>query len=261
MTASPSATKQTSGNRERVVLITGGGTGIGRETAFRFARSGYSVVLVGRREASLRRVAHQIERRQGKALTIGADITDEGSVRKIVEMAIKRFRRIDTLINNAAIAGEALLVHEVSDEMWNELIGGNLTASFRMCRAILPHFIKRKKGVIVNVSSIAALVGMRSMAPYSVAKSGLLALTRSIAAEYGDKGIRCNCVCPGTAMTPMTQGILNDGQRRRRIASTNLLQRIARPSEIARAIYYLGSDESSFITGLILTVDGGYTAR
>ncbi|MBW1709195.1 MAG: SDR family oxidoreductase [Deltaproteobacteria bacterium] len=246
--------------KNKVALITGGGSGIGRATARLFAREGASVVLMGRRKAPLTRVARQISKQGGKALAIKGDVTDEQSVHRVIQAALKDFKKIDILVNSAGTAGEAALVHETTDQMWEELIDSNLTGTFRMIRAILPHFMEKRKGVIVNIASIAALAGFNRMAAYSVAKSGVVALTKSIAVEYGHLGIRCNCICPGTVETNMTKDYLSYPGVYDKISATNPLNRISRADEIARGIFYLGSEESSFVTGAVLTVDGGFTA-
>jgi NAD(P)-dependent dehydrogenase (short-subunit alcohol dehydrogenase family) len=244
----------------KVVLITGGGTGIGRATALRFSKEGASVVLMGRRKAPLVRVSKEITENGGRALPIQGDVTDEKSVHQVVLEALERYRKIDVLINNAGIAGDAVLIHKTTDQMWRELIEVNLTGSFRMVRAVLPHFLERKAGIIVNVSSMAALVGMPNMAAYSISKSGMIALTKCIAVEYGYLGIRCNCVCPGMVLTPMTEDYLKAPQRYPGASSSNLLMRVGKPYEIAESILFLGLDESSFVTGAVLNIDGGYTA-
>ncbi len=247
--------------RNKIALITGAGSGVGRATALLFAREGASVVLIGRRLSPLVRLSQEITKSKGIAFPIPGDITDPESVNQIVGSVIKRFKRVDILINNAGIAGKAVQVHETTDEMWNELLDVNLTGAFRMIRAVLPHFIEKGKGVIVNVSSIAGLVGMNHMAAYSVAKGGMIALTRCVAVEYGHLGIRCNCICPGTIETKMTRDYLSYPGRYQGISSLYPMKRIANPEEIAQGILYLASDESSFVTGTVLTIDGGYTAQ
>ena len=245
---------------DQVVLVTGGGTGIGRATAMLYAKEGARVALMGRRKGPLTRVANAIRRRGGTALALQGSVVDEDSVRTAVERTVDECKGIDVLINNAGLPGVAAPVHDTTDATWQEMIDHNLTGAFRMSRAILPHFVRAASGIIVNVSSIAALVGMRGMAPYSAAKSGLIALTRSIAVEYGRLGIRCNCICPGTVMSPMTKQFLKDAHRYECAKGSNPLMRVGRPEEIAHSIFYLGSSESSFLTGAIVTVDGGRTA-
>jgi NAD(P)-dependent dehydrogenase (short-subunit alcohol dehydrogenase family) len=244
----------------KVVLITGGGTGIGKATALRYATEGASVVLMGRRNAPLVGVSKEITENGGSALPIQGDVTDEESVQQVIREVLERLGSIDVLINNAGIAGDAVPIHMTTDRIWQELMDCNLTGSFRMVRGVLPHFLERKAGVIVNVSSMAAVVGMANMGAYSISKSGMIALTKCVAVEYGDLGIRCNCVCPGTVLTPMTEDYLKPSQRFQGASLGNLLMRIGKPSEIAESIFFLGSDESSFVTGAVLNIDGGYTA-
>lgn len=252
----PPAQRQTG-----VVLITGGGTGIGRAAALLLVKHSAAVAVMGRRPAPLETVVREVTGDGGRALALPADVTRQDDVASAVARTLEAFGRIDVLVNNAGTAAPAALLHETQDEDWREMIDTHLTGAFRMTRAVLPHFIERGRGVIVNVSSIAAMVGMPRMSAYAAAKSGLIALTRSVAVEYGPLGIRCNCICPGTVLTPMTEGCLDHEDRRRRVVGCIPLGRVAEPSEVARAILYLGSDASSFANGAVLPLDGGYTAR
>ncbi len=244
-----------------MALITGGGSGIGRSTAKLFAREGATVIIMGRGKTRLTRVSRDILKSGGKALPVKGDVTDEQSVRQVIEVSLKELKKIDILVNSAGVAGEPLQVHEITDAMWAELIESNLTGTFRMIRAVLPCFLKKRKGTIVNLASIGGLVGLKNMAAYNAAKAGVIALTKSVAVEYGHLGIRCNCICPGTVKTSMTRDYLNYPGRYERISFTNPLKRISRPDEIARGILYLSSEESAFVTGTTLTIDGGYTAQ
>lgn len=247
--------------KNRIVLITGAGSGVGKATALLFVNEGAIVVLVGRRKGVLTRLSNKILRGRGKAIPMEGDVTNERDVQGIIQTTLQRFGRIDILINNAGVAREAVRVHETTDDMWSELMDINLTGAFRMIRAVLPHLIERRRGTIVNVSSIAGLVGLSHMAAYSVAKSGMIALTKSVAVEYGHLGIRCNCVCPGTVETEMTKDYLSSPGRYQGTSSLYPMGRIAHPKEIAQGILYLASEESSFVTGTVLTIDGGYTAK
>lgn len=244
----------------RVALITGGGSGIGKSTARLFAREGARVVLFGRRRSLLENVASQIGEEGGEALAVQGDMTDEDSVRNAVRVTVQAFHGIDILVNNAGTPGPAVSAQEYTDAMWDEVLRTNVTGTFRMIRAVIPHLTPKRRGSIVNVSSISGLVGMPNMVAYSVTKGAIIALTRSIAVEYGRYGIRCNCICPGTVSTPATEDFLASTERHRSVVNRNVLSRVARPFEIAEGILFLGSDESSFMTGAILTLDGGYTS-
>ncbi len=243
----------------RVALITGAGTGIGKACALLYAMEGASIILVGRREALLQEVASEVADLGGEALPVKGDVTDQKSVDRVVKTSLDNFKRIHILINSAGIAQKIAPVHEIRDAEWEQVIDTNLTGAFRMIRSLLPHFVEMRGGAIVNVSSTAGLTGVVSSAAYSVSKSGVIALTRCVATEYGRLGIRCNCICPGTVATPMTEGFLSDAERLKRVKSGNLLARIGHPLEIAQGILYLGSEESSFTTGAVLVVDGGRT--
>jgi meso-butanediol dehydrogenase/(S,S)-butanediol dehydrogenase/diacetyl reductase len=246
---------------DQVIIITGGGSGIGRATSDLFADKHVKLVLVGRRRELLERAARAAVDRGSEALALAYDLTDSDAASKVVRQARHRFGRVDVLVNNAGVPGEGVPLHEVSDALWNELCETNLAAAFRMCRAVLPIFLEQHRGVILNVASTAALVAMRNMAVYGATKAGLLALTRAVARDYGPLGVRCNAVCPGTTATPMTKNVLDLSRRRAAIVRGIPLQRVAQPREIATAIVHLCGDDSSYVNGAVLTVDGGQVAR
>ena len=243
----------------KTVLITGGGSGIGRAAALGFAREGARLFLLGRRTQPLEQVADEIRDGGGEAAAHPADLRKWESVRAAVGGMVQRFGGIDLLVNNAGYVPPWTAVHETPDEVWNEALDINLTGAFRMARAALPHLVERR-GAIVNVSSISALQARNSVAAYAAAKAGLLALSRSIAAEYGWQGVRCNCIVPSWVETPMTEEFLQDPATREEVGRRHMLQRVATPDEIARAILYLASEDASFVTGTVHLVDGGMSA-
>ena len=245
----------------RVVIITGGGTGIGRATAELFGKAGDSLVLVGRRIEPLDEVARAASATGAEASVLACDLTEPGSASEVVRQTVARFGRIDVLINNAGVPGEGVPLHEVTDELWDEICETNLAAAFRMCRATLPFFVEQQRGVVLNVASTAAFMAMTGMAVYGVAKAGLLALTRSVARDYGPLGVRCNAVCPGPTETPMTKNILESPTRHAAVVQGIPLGRVGQPHEIAKAIIHLCGEDSSFVNGAVLTVDGGQTVR
>jgi NAD(P)-dependent dehydrogenase (short-subunit alcohol dehydrogenase family) len=246
--------------KAQTVLVTGAGTGIGREAARMFADRGASVVLVGRRPEMLEGLAGEIAGTGGTGVPMPADVRDEASVRTLFASVKDRFGTVDVLVNCAGIAAPAILLHETGDDLWGDVIETNLAGVFRMVRAALPEMMERRRGVIVNVASVAGLVALPRSAAYGIAKSGVVALTRSVAVEYGPFGIRCNCVCPGAVLTPMTERWLSDPARARDSAEANPARRIARPAEIAHQIVHLASDDSSFVNGAVLVADGGFVA-
>ncbi len=248
---------------DRVALITGGTSGIGRATAVLFAQEGARVGLTGRNEARGREVVGQIETAGGKALFIRSDVRLAADCRRAVEETIRAFGRLDILFNNAGV----FVPHTVPDcteEEWDETIDISLKGTFLMSKFALPAMIARGRGVIINNSSGWGLVGGDAAAAYCAAKGGVVLLTKAMAIDHGRQGIRVNCLCPGDVETPM----LPEDARRRGMtweaylagAANRPLGRIGRPEEIARAALFLASDDASFMTGAALAVDGGGTA-
>ncbi|HEX6940817.1 MAG TPA: SDR family NAD(P)-dependent oxidoreductase [Longimicrobiales bacterium] len=243
----------------KTTLITGGGSGIGRATALLFAREGARVLLSGRRREPLDETAALIRAEGLHAVIHPADVTDDRAVRDTVDFAARHLGGLDILVNNAGLAPAWTPIHETADDVWDLVFDVNLKGAFRMCRAALPLLV-RSRGAIVNVASTSALKGAYSVASYSAAKAGLLALTRCIAAEYGALGVRCNCVVPSWVDTPMTRAFLQDDATRADVAQRHALRRVASADDVARAILYLASPDAAFITGIAHPVDGGMTA-
>lgn len=245
----------------KVALITGGGVGIGEATARLFAREGAAVVITGRRKEIIERVARQIEEAKGRALAVAGNVADEAHVRDAVGQAVRTFGKLNILVNNAGVGAFGQTLHETADATWEELLATNLTGVFRITRAAIPEMLKAGGGSIVNVSSIASLVGIPLSAAYSATKGALDALTRCLAVEYAKQGIRCNGVNPGLVDTPMAAGLLNDPARRAEVLATYPLGRPGTPEEVAKLILYLASDDSAWVTGSLFPIDGGMTAR
>jgi len=244
------------------VLITGGGTGIGRAAALLFVERGARVLLVGRRRERLEQAAAAARARAGAGGDVAwqeADMTRDEQVRAAVAATVARFGALDVLVNSAGSAPVWTPVHETSDETWERALDVNLTGAFRAMRAALPHLVA-SRGSIVNISSISALRASNAVASYSAAKAGLIALTRCVAAEYGWQGVRCNCIVPSWVDTPMTEGFLADDGIRADVARRHALQRVATPEEVARMIVFLAGDDAAFVTGGIHAVDGGMAA-
>jgi NAD(P)-dependent dehydrogenase (short-subunit alcohol dehydrogenase family) len=244
----------------KVALITGGGTGIGEATAKLFAEEGGHVVITGRRKEMLEGVAKAILSNGGKVLTVAGSVTDEAHVGSAVEQAVRAFGKLDILVNNAAIGEFGPLLHETTDQAWEEILATNLTGVFRFTRAAIPHMLGRG-GSIINVSSVAAMVGIPRSAPYSSTKGAMLALTRSLAIDYAKEKIRCNCVCPALVETPMSVDAIADPVLSAQMAAAHPIGRFGTPDDVAQMLLYLASDDSSWVTGSIFTIDGGFTAQ
>lgn len=244
----------------KVALITGGTSGIGSATASLFAKEGAAVVLTGRNRERGEQVAKAINETGGKAMFLRSDVRYAEECRKAVERTLERFGRIDILFNNAGVL-YAKTVPECTEEEWDETIDSSLKGAFLMSKYALPDMIERGSGSIIHTSSGWGILGGDRAAAYCAAKGGLVVMTKAMAIDHGPDGIRVNCVCPGDVETPM----LPDDARKRGMswddyiagASDRPLGRVGTAEEIARAVLFLASDDSSFITGEALVVDGG----
>lgn len=245
--------------QDRVALITGGGTGIGAATARLFASEGAAVGITGRREAPLNEVAEEIGASGGRALAVSGDVAVTADCERMVDETIAAFGRIDVLVNNAG-RGMLARADEISDELWDEVIGTNLSGAFRLIRAVLPGMVSQGAGSIVNVSSVLGQTGMKGAAAYGASKAGLDQLTRVLAVEYADRGIRVNSVAPAWVHTPMNKSVRDHATRYEQLKERHPMGRFGMPDEIARAILHLASDEAAWTTGAVLSVDGGWTA-
>ena len=234
----------------RVALITGGGAGIGAATAEVFCREGARVLLFDIDPVSLRKMKKKLA---GKADIMVGDVADPSAGAAAVAQAVKKFGRLDILVNNAA-ARNYSAVAAATDRDWHGVLQVNLVGAAAFCRAALPALRKSGRGAIVNVSSCYALKGRKGMALYDAAKAGLISLTRTVAHEEAARGVRANAVCPGSTLTDFH---LKRGERKGSRGDNSLLARWAAPAEIAWPILWLASDEASFVTGATLAVDGG----
>jgi NAD(P)-dependent dehydrogenase (short-subunit alcohol dehydrogenase family) len=247
----------------RVALITGGGTGIGRASAIACAQEGAAVAVAGRRTALLDDVVREITAAGGLAVAVAGDVGREQDAQRMVDETVRELGGLDVLVN---CAGQELVasVLDTDEAAWDRVMDTNLKAVFLLARAALPHMLARGRGSIVNVASQLAFVGARNFAAYTASKGGVINLTRSIALDHAEDGIRVNALCPGAVDTPLLrrqfeeregpQGTLED------LARLHPVGRLGQPEELARATVFLASDDSSFMTGATLVVDGGYTA-
>jgi NAD(P)-dependent dehydrogenase (short-subunit alcohol dehydrogenase family) len=243
-----------------VALITGGNAGIGEAVAKTFAREGAAVVITGRRPGELERVVQDIRRAHGDALAVAGSVTDEQHVRTAVEQAVRQFGALDILVNNAGIGDFGRRLHEVDDSTWAQVMDINVTGVFRMTRAVLPQMLKQQRGSIVNISSVASLVGIPLLPAYAASKGALDALTRAIAIDYAKDGIRCNVVNPGLTATPMAAPLQTDPEQLEAILKDYPIKRMGTPEEVAHLVLFLASDEAAWVTGASYTIDGGKTA-
>ena len=245
----------------KVALITGSGRGIGRATAERLASEGASLAILDRDGEAAREAAAALERAGAAAIALEGDITDRAAVVAAVDKTLATFARIDVLINNAARALKGNL-EQTEPEDWQSELDGTLTGAFLVTRAVLPPMLREGRGAIVNIGSVNGLLALGNPG-YSAAKAGLLNFTRSLATEYGPKGIRANMVSPGTIQTgsPSWQKRLaRDPQVFDKLARWYPVGRVGRPDDIAAAVAFVAADEAAFVNGANLVVDGGLTA-
>lgn len=244
----------------KVALITGGNAGIGEAIARTFAREGAAVVITGRRQDELERVAGEIKKQHGQCAVVAGSVTDETHARAAVAQALQRFGALDILVNNAGIGEFGRRIHELDDDTWMRVLDVNVTGVFRMTRVAVGEMLKLKRGSIVNISSIASLVGIPLLPAYAASKGALDAMTRAIAIDYAKDGIRCNVVNPGLIATPMAAPLMANPEQLEPILAHYPIHRPGKPEEVANMVLYLASDEALWVTGGTFTVDGGMTA-
>ena len=242
--------------QDKVCLITGAGSGIGRATAELFAREGATVLATDLDEAAALKTAADVAGRGWRL-----DVTDEASCESVVEEAIRETGRIDALFNNAGIAGVGRL-HETSLELWERVMAVNVRGVFLASRAVLPHMIEQRSGSIVNMSSCIAEIGLAERASYGASKGAVLALTRCMQADYAQFGIRVNALLPGTIHTPFVDRYLKESYVDPKVGLETIKKRqlmgeLGRAEDVAYAALYLASDESRFVLATAMYVDGG----
>ena len=249
---------------DKVCIVTGGGSGIGRATCLLFAREGARLVVADKRAGSAQAVRGECAELGDKAIAIEMDVAKAADAKRMVDETMRAFGRLDVLVNNAGygIAGSVL---DTDEEAWDGLMAVNVRGVFLCTKFAIPAMKAGGGGAIVNTASTVASVGIPNRAAYCASKGAVAALTRAVAIDHVGDGIRCNAVAPGTIDTPYFAEILGksaDGAAlRRALEQRQLLGRLGTPEEVAAAILFLASDESRFATGSILTIDGGWTAQ
>jgi len=241
----------------KTVIITGGGSGIGLACTRLFCDEGAQVAIIGRRQNRLESAAKEVG---GQVLTVTGDLTNNSDLDRLVTETLNAFGKIDIVVNNGGVFTGSP-VHETKDEDWDSIMDVNMRSVFQLTKRVLPHMIERKSGNFIHISSILGLVAVPGVAAYNVSKGALLQFNRSLAVEYGPVGIRSNAVCPGLVKTEMTKGLMNDEELMKEWSKDYPIGRFGAPQDIANACLYLASDESSFVTGVALPVDGGFTAH
>ncbi len=239
---------------KKVAIVTGGSRGIGKATAALFAKEGANVSITAKDQTRLENTAKELK----NVIAISGDIRKEIDVQNVVRKTLEKFGKIDILVNNAGIFPKVKPLHEISESEWNEVIDVNLTGQFRFTKAVIPHMMKNG-GCIVNVSSNAGLKSFANFEAdaYTASKAAMVLLTKAWAIEYAKYKIRVNCVCPGMVETDMTKPYLITEAERSMADAEHPIGRIGTPEDVAKAILYFVSEDSSWITGAILPIDGG----
>jgi dihydroanticapsin dehydrogenase len=250
----------------KVAVVTGGGSGIGKATSELFAQEGAAVIVAERNAETAESTAHGIAQRGGRALAIPTDVADEAGIRRMVAEGVKAFGPITLLVNNAAVF--VLNGIDATPEQWRQILDVNVMGPALVAKHVVPQMRKVGGGAIVNLASISSFIAQPQFVTYNSSKAAIANMTRCMALDLAPDNIRVNAVCPGAVWTPIVERLCREAGLDRNAANrdpawggAHMIQRIAEPIEIARAILFLASDEASFITGENLMVDGGYTAK
>jgi meso-butanediol dehydrogenase / (S,S)-butanediol dehydrogenase / diacetyl reductase len=243
----------------RVGLITGAGAGIGRDSALAFAREGAAVAIVDVREPRAQQTAELIRAEGGNARAFACDVRSLEQVEATVARVLEAFGRIDAVFNDAGTTRPGSVV-SVSLDDWEMVLDVNLRGTFYVSRTVLRHMLERGSGAIINMGSVDGLAADRNMAAYNAAKAAIVNLSRSMAIDFGPRGVRTNCICPGAIGSPAILRTLTD-ERRAAMEAVTPLRRIGRPSDIASLAVFLASDDSAYINGAAIVADGGLLAR
>jgi|HigsolmetaAR204D_1030405.scaffolds.fasta_scaffold00281_20 NAD(P)-dependent dehydrogenase (short-subunit alcohol dehydrogenase family) len=244
----------------KTAIITGAGSGMGREEAVLFAQEGAEVVATDINESAVRAVVEEITKQGGKAIALAHDVSSEDQWKQVIDTCLKTYGKINVLVNNAGVSFPGTVL-DTTVEQWNRVMAINVTSIFLGMKYVIPHMKEAGGGSIINVSSIAGLSGCCGAGVYTASKGAVRMLTKAASVDFGRDNIRVNSLHPGYIETPMSAPYINDPQTLQYFLSMTAMGRVGQPSEVAQAALFLASDASSYVTGVELAVDGGVTAK
>ena len=243
----------------KVAVVVGGTSGIGRAIAHGFAQAGADVVPTSRRAEQVDTAAREIEQFGRRSLRVTSDVADRTSLQRVLSETVAAFGKVDILVNSAGRTKRAPTVDFPEDD-WNAIIDTNLTGTLRACQVFGKHMLERESGSIINIASLSTFVALHEVAAYSASKAAVGSLTKSLAVEWSSRGVRVNAIAPGVFRTALNQKLLDETERGREFRLRTPMRRFGNVEELAGAAIFLASDAASFVTGEILTVDGGFLA-
>lgn len=248
--------------QDKVVVVTGAASGMGKAIAILFAKEGANVVVSDMNLEGARATAADIETNGGKAIAVAANVAKEEDVQNMIDTAVNTCGTLDILVNNAGIMDNMVPAADLTDELWDKVFAVNTTGPMRAIRKALPLFIEKGQGTIVNIASLAGLNGSRAGAAYTSSKHAVVGLTKNVAFQYANQGIRCNAIAPGGVSTNIgtTMATPNPFGLERAMAGISLNPRTGEPEEIATVALFLASDDSKFVNGVVIAADAGWTA-
>jgi NAD(P)-dependent dehydrogenase (short-subunit alcohol dehydrogenase family) len=243
----------------KIAVVIGGTSGIGLAIAKGMAEAGADVIPTSRRQDQVDAAAQEIESRGKRSLRVSSDVSDRGSLERVLEASIEAFGKVDILVNSAGRTKRAPTI-EFTEEDWNNILDTNLTGTLRAAQVFGRHMLERESGSIINIASLSTFVALYEVAAYSASKAAVASLTKSLAIEWGQRGVRVNAIAPGVFRTPLNEKLLDETERGREFLVRTPMKRFGNVDELAGAAIFLASDAASFVNGEVLAVDGGFLA-